>query len=177
MAGNADVRSVEAIKEFRAQLVTYIAKAGAVLEEVHEEVVRMRLWLENEQRTHWQSEIRRRTRQLEESERALFRAKLSNLRDSTRGEQIMVNRAKAALGHAEEKLARVKRWALGYDDQVQPLEKGLQKLRMYLDADMPRALASLAQTVDHLEAYRSMAGPATAVADGGAGSEGAGGST
>ncbi len=161
MPEHADVRSVEAIKQFRAHLANYVAKAGAALDEVHEEVVRTRLWLEGEQRAYWQGHVRRSAQALEEAERALFRARLPGLRESVQGEQLAVNRAKGALQRAEAKLARVRGWARAYDDRVLPVEKGLGTLRTTLDSDMPRALASLAQTIDNLEAYRSVAGPAT----------------
>ena len=74
MPERAHVTSVEALEEFRATLIVYLTKARPTLEEVSGDVMRTRLWLENEQRVHWEAQVRRRTKELEEAQAALFQA-------------------------------------------------------------------------------------------------------
>ena len=46
MPRQAHVASIEALDDFRAKLVVYLAKAGRVLDDVRQEVVGMRIWLQ-----------------------------------------------------------------------------------------------------------------------------------
>ena len=67
MPERAHVTSIDALESFRASLIIYLAKARPVLEEVAADVVRTRLWLENDQRTYWENQVRSRARKVEEA--------------------------------------------------------------------------------------------------------------
>ena len=69
MPQKAQVRSIEAIEAFRSHLIVYLSQARPALEEAAAEVTRTRSWLENDQRTHWENQIRRRTKELEQVQR------------------------------------------------------------------------------------------------------------
>jgi hypothetical protein len=153
MPERANVRSVDAIDAFRAQLVVYLSQARPALEEISADVVRTRLWLENEQRTHLEHDLLRRRKQLEEAQQALFSARLGTLRKETAAEQMMFHRAKRAVEDAENKLRTLKRWTREFDSRVQPLVKQVEKLQTVLTNDMVQALAYLAQTIQTLSAY------------------------
>jgi hypothetical protein len=153
MAERAQVKSVDAIEGFRSQLVVYLSQARPALEEVSAEIVRVRTWLENDQRMYWEGQIRRRTRALEQAQQALFSGRLSNLKHETSAEQLAYHRARRALEEAEEKLRTVKRWNREFDSRVQPLLKQVEKLHTILSNDMAKALASLSQTIMTLAAY------------------------
>ena len=64
MPDQAHVTSLEALEKFRATLLTYISKARPALEEVSGDILRTRMWLENDQRTHWEGQMRRRSKEL-----------------------------------------------------------------------------------------------------------------
>src|SRR5512137_2899868 len=129
MQERAHITSVEALEDFRASLIVYLSKVRPTLDEVSSEVLRTRLWLQNEQRTHWENEVRRRTKVLEQAQQTEFGARLSNLRDSTDAERMAVMRARRALEEAEEKLRRVKHWSREYDSRIEPLAKQLDQLQ------------------------------------------------
>ncbi len=153
MAERAHVTSVEALESFRSHLVVYLSQARPALEEISADVLRTRLWLENEQRTHWENQYRRRAKALEEAQQALFSARLSNLRTESSMEQLAVHRAKRALDEAEQKLRTLKKWNREFDGRVQPLLKQVEKLHTVLTNEMVLALASLSQTINTLSAY------------------------
>jgi len=153
MPQQAHVSSVEAIEAFRAKLLVYGAKARPVMEDVIDEVSRTQHWLEHDRRTFWESQLRRRTRALEEAQAALFSARLSKLREARTAEQTAVVKARAAVDEAQEKLARIRKWHRDFDHLVQPLLKQLEHLRTILAADLPKATASLTETVKMLDAY------------------------
>ncbi len=155
----AVVTAVDALEAFRAELVLYVSKARPTLEEVSADVLRVRLWLENDQRTYWENELRRRSRALEEAQQALFSARISNLRDETASEVTAFHRAKRARMEAEEKLRLLKRWKRDFENRVQPLLKQTEKLHTVLASDLPKAIAYLAQAVRTLDAYAEMRPP------------------
>ncbi|HWN97382.1 MAG TPA: hypothetical protein VNT99_20285, partial [Methylomirabilota bacterium] len=142
-----------AIELFRANLIAYVGKARPVLEDACDEVFRTRQWLQQDRRVHWENQLRKRRKALEEAEQALFAARLGNLREATSAEVAAVTRAKRAFNEAEEKLRLVKRWTLEFDNRVQPLVKELEGLRTLLANDMPKAAAHLAQVIKTLDAY------------------------
>src|SRR6476660_4654277 len=104
MPQRAQVTAIEALDEFRASLIVYVSKARPALEEVSADVLRTRLWLENEQRTHWENEVRRRNKALEQAQSELFSARLSKLRKESAAEVMAVHRARRLLDEAQSKL-------------------------------------------------------------------------
>src|SRR6266446_1024309 len=123
MPQRAHVTSVEALETFRSSLIVYVSKARPTLEEVTGDVLRTRLWLQDEQRTHWEGQVRRRVKELEQAQAALFSARLSNLREETAAEQMAFHRAKRSLDEAETKLRTLKQWNREFDNRVDPLSK------------------------------------------------------
>src|SRR5512138_839439 len=109
MSQQAKVTSLEAIEAFRSKLIVYLGQARAALEEVGSDITRTRVWLETEQQTTWEKELRRRGRALEEAQQALFSARISNLRQESSFQQFAVHKAKHAFQEAEEKLRVIKR--------------------------------------------------------------------
>jgi hypothetical protein len=157
MPDRAHVTSVDAIEAFRASLIVYLSQARPTLEEVSADVQRMRGWLEGEQRTHWDNEMRRRKRALEEAQAALFSSKLSRMREPSAAEQIAAQRTKRAVDEAEAKLRIVKQWNRVFDNRVDPLVKQMEKLQTVLAHDMVQAVAFLTQAIQTLDAYAEVA--------------------
>jgi hypothetical protein len=164
MPDRAHVTSVDALESFRANLIVYLSKARPTLEEVSSAVQRTRDWLDNEQRAHWEGELRRRTRALQEAQQALFSSKLSSFRETSAAEQMAVQRTKRAVEEAEGKLRVLKQWSRVFDNRVDPLVKQMEKLHTVLAHDMVQAVAFLAQAVNTLDAYAEVAPPATPAA-------------
>jgi len=156
MPQKAHITSVEALESFRSQLIVYVSKARPTLEEVSAEVVRIRQWLENEQRVHWESQVRRRAKELEQAQAALFSARLSNLREETAAEQMAFHRAKRALEEAEGKLRTLKNWNREFENRSDPLVKQTEKLHTVLSNDMVQAVAYLTEAINTLAAYQEI---------------------
>lgn len=159
MADQAKVTSFEALEAFRTNLILFLAKANNRVDEVGDEIRRTRGWLQNDQRLHWEGEIRRRRQVLGQAEQELLSAKLSAFRENLAVEMMAVRRAKQALAEAEKKLQNVKQWTRNYETCVQPLAKKLESLRGVLDHEMPMAISHLLQTQKNLEAYAESGTP------------------
>ena len=153
MPDQARITSVEALESFRASLILFVSKARPTLEEVTSDVLRTRLWLEDDQRNYWMAQIRRRNKKLEEAKETLYRASLSNLRKPTMAEQVAVRKARQAVEEAEDKLKRVRKWSRDFDSRVEPMSRNLEKLHTVLSNVLPDAIAYLGNTVKTLEIY------------------------
>jgi len=157
MSQRADVTSVESLETFKASLINYLAKAGPTLEEVRAEVFRARIWLQSDRRPHWENQLRRRSRDLEQAQQALFSARLSTLSNTTAEGRAAVHKARRAVEEAESKLKLLRIWNREFDTRVQPLLKQLENLSTFLAHNMPQAVARLAQAADTLSAYAGVA--------------------
>jgi hypothetical protein len=164
MPDQAHVTSVEALESFRASLITYLSKARPTLEEVSAELMRTRLWLENDQRATLEGQMRRRSKALEQAQQALSSARFSNLREPNAMEVMAVQKAKRAVEEGEAKLRLLKQWDRDFDHRVQPLGKELEKLQTVLSNDMMQAAAYLAKTIATLSAYAEVAPPSALAA-------------
>jgi hypothetical protein len=164
MAERAQVTSVEAVDAFRADLIVYLARARAVLEEASDDVLRTRLWVQNDQRRVWEQETRVRYRKLEESRAELFSAQLSKFHESTALCLMAVQRAERANREAEAKMGVLKKWNRELENRTDPLVKQVTQFHGFLSTDMKRGVAYLEQVVRALEAYAGVATPGAASA-------------
>jgi hypothetical protein len=150
----ARVRSLDALNTWRSSLIVFQTKARRGVSQVTDEVKRLRQWLELEQRTHWEMEIKKRSRKVDQAGQELLTARNSTMRGTLMVQEQALRKAKAALAEAEDKLRRTKRWCQDYDRVVQPLLKKLENLHYYLEHDLPKAVHLMAQLTRALEGYR-----------------------
>lgn len=162
MPAPAHVSSIEALETFRSRLVVYLSKARPALEEAQAECAQTRAWLEVDRRQHWDSELRRRQRRLDEARQELFSARLSALHGPASALQMEVHRAERAVREAEGRAACVRRWSREFSNHADPLVKQLEQLQHFLAADLEVAVAELGQAVTALQSYAAVvARPAT----------------
>ena len=155
----ARITSFEALESFRSALIVFLASGRRSADEVVEQVRRVRLWLQQDQRFHWEQQIRKRQKALDTAQQELFSARLSGLKTSTTAKEMQVRKAKEAVAEAEAKLRNVKRWSRDYDSMVDPLVKRLQGLRYYLDYELPKGVHFLDEVQKTLESYVSAPPP------------------
>ncbi len=152
MATDVHVTSVDALGTFRSELIVFVAGAMRALDEALGEVNRTRQWIRHDQRFHWEGELRRRQKKLDEALQDLLSARMSSLRDDT-SQTNMVTKARRALREAEEKLRGLKHWERNFDLAVDPIMKQMGGLRTVLEHDMPKAIAFLANARQTLDLY------------------------
>ncbi len=168
MPESAHITSIDALEAFRTALVLYVSKARPTVEEVSSDILRVRMWLQNDQRMLLEGLVRRRQRELEQAQQALFSKRVAVIKQENSAEQLAVQRAKRALDEAEAKLRRLKNWNREFDSRVEPLVKQLEKLHSVLSTDLLQAQHSLAQKVSTLQAYADLSagGAASPAAEG-----------
>ena len=159
MPGQAQITSVAALAAFRSDLIVFLAQLQPVLDEVASEVVRMKFWLQNDQRETWERQARLRRRRLEEAQAELFNARLSRLQESSSLQQMVTQRAQQAVQESEQKLAFLKKWDRDLENQAEPLIKQVDQLQGFLANDLARAVTYLTQIIQTLEAYTEVLPP------------------
>ncbi len=154
MPEHAQVTSIEAIEALRSDLIVYLGKARAAVEDISSEVPRARNWLESACYPQWEREMRARKYKLEEAQNELFTARLSTLSRSASPVLIMaVQRAERAVREAEAKIKVIKKWDRELENQAEPMVKQIDMLQGFLTSEMPGAVAYLTQIIKTLEAY------------------------
>ncbi len=155
MSEKAHVSNIERLEQFRSALVVFLEKASALLNEVNDEVKRTRIWLQTEQKMKITHEIKRKEKELEMIELELFSARLSNLRETKTGHQMMVNKKRREIRELENTMRAVAAWLRNFDSRVETESRKVDKLRAVLDHDMAAAVQFLAETSKNLRAYAS----------------------
>lgn len=158
MADQARVASIDALEDFRTALVRYQSRATQALDDVGSDVKQMREWLTFDRRLHWQAELKRRTRKLEQAEAELMTSKFSDLKDDHSVQQMGVKKARRAVEEAEEKLRMTKRWARDFDSVVAPASRQLDGLRDRLATTFPKAISGMGETIGLLREYAEVRG-------------------
>lgn len=159
MAEQAQVTSVEAVEAFRADLIVFLSKARSTLEEICDDVIRTRLWVQNDQRRFWKNEMRIRGQKLEQAKSELFTARLSNWQETSSLQFMAMRRAERAIKEAENKMVVLKKWNRELENRTDPLVKQISQMLGFLTTDMARAVAYLAKAIKALDAYAGVATP------------------
>lgn len=143
MSRKAHVASIAALDDFRAKLVVYRSKAGRVLDDVRQEVVSTRIWLQTDRHLHWKHELRKRGNKLAQAEQELLSARFSGHPAAIQERRLAVQRARLSVEEAERALLGVKTWLRRYETEVESHLKGVNQLRHWLTQDLGKGIQFL----------------------------------
>jgi len=154
MGNQAKVTSLDALDSLRAALIIFLGKARRSLDDANDEARLTRMWLQHDRVVHWENEIRKRSRALDQAEQEFMTARLvKNNQSAMMARRAAVEKAKRALDEADGKLRRVKQWAQNFDSASDPIVKRLESMKQFLDEDMPKAIAYIVSIQRTLAAY------------------------
>jgi flavin-binding protein dodecin len=160
MAERASVESLDAIKMFRVALIKFAEAGSVALADAESEIARTLIWLENEARSHWENQIRKRHEIVERCKEAVRMKKL--FKDSTGRQQSAVDEEKALaiakrnLDEAEQKLANVRKYTRVLQKEMQMYKGGVARLQTDVASVLPQAALELGAMIEALEAYSSL---------------------
>lgn len=152
----AEVRSIDALREFRASLAVYGEDVLAALGAVDAEARRVTQWLQQDRPYFWQEQIKRRRERAAAARADLFRLKLQKTPEhhpSLAEPKERLRLAEAALQDAEKRLILTRKWQPALHQAVIEYHGAVQRLKDAATADVPRAMALLTRIVEALEAY------------------------
>ncbi len=160
MNAGADVRSLDALRDWHAAVVDFRGRAQNALTSLTMSLQRAADWLAD-QRRHWQREIRKAEDAVYEARTALRNKQYQDWggkKPDTTVEEKALARATARLQFAEERLEATRQWERNLPGVIQDTCEGpIRNLGSFLDGDLPRALALLARQVEALEGYTALA--------------------
>jgi hypothetical protein len=157
----ARVESIEAIANFKRALYKFAEAANSSLTDAEADMANVYRWLEGEQRSHWQNQVRKATELVSRCEDALRQKRLfkdaSGRVPSAVDEEKALSRAKRMKEIAEEKLEHVRRYTPRLQREIMLYKGQVQRFATFVAADIPAAAAKLDKMVDSLEAYVNLA--------------------
>jgi hypothetical protein len=156
---SADVRSIAAVIDWRADLINYGDLLAEAMAGVELEIRRAYDWLD-EQRARWQQAVRDCEEEVTRAKAELAQRKFPTWDgrepDCTVQEKNL-RLARARLEHAEEKVETCRRWIARLPKLIDEMFTGAsRRLRSMLEADLPNALAELARRIASLESYAGL---------------------
>lgn len=161
MGDGARVDSIDALKHFRIALFKFQETANAALADVEGDLHKTQSWLDNEQLSYWQSQIRKRHEILERAKEALRMKKLfkdsSGRTPSAVDEEKAVRIAQVRIEEAQEKFAACRKYSRVLQHEVQNYRGNVQRFATLLQADIPTAAAALDSMTALLEQYVMLA--------------------
>jgi hypothetical protein len=155
MAKAANVRSLEALREFRVALIKFIDKAKRAVSTSDSEVMRTQMWIDSHQPSYWIREIRKGEEKLNQAKSELFRATISQP-DNPRGptDQVrLVRKRKAEIEFAKKKLEQTKRWSRLFERSTNEYRGAMAPLSSALDGIAQKAVVMIERSIATLESY------------------------
>lgn len=160
----ANVRSIAAIREFRAAVQVFLDEAHGALELLRMELQRAFEWIEHDRPQYWEGQMRRAFDLVAQTRAALetcLMRTVAGRRPACIEEKQAHAAAKRRLEHCREQLDRVKQWTVRLHHEANEFRGRLASLQRALEHDVPKLLALLQQTADILEQYAEIAPPTT----------------
>ncbi len=162
MSSQAEVHSIDALKDFRTALALYSDDTLSALGAVEAEVRRTGQWLQQDRPYYWQEQIKRRREQVASAKAEVFRRRLQKTPEnsSSLSEPMeILRRAEASLQDAEKRLLQVRKWQPLFHQAVLEYHGSIQRIKDLAASDVPRAVTALTRMIDALEAYLRVAPP------------------
>lgn len=158
----ANVRSVDAIKDFKIALINFQEDARNALGGVEMEIRHVRNWLERDQLAYWKAQVKRCNELVAEARTELHRRKLSQgnsdaVSDADQKEALRL--AQRKLREAEEKVERIKKWVPVLEHAISEYHSQAQPLGDSLAGRLVGSLALLDRMITAVEQYLAIQVP------------------
>ena len=164
MSTQADVRSIDSLKELRVALALFNEEALGALGAVDMEVRRTMQWLQHDRREYWQNQIKRRREAVAMAKAEVFRRKLAKTADYTPAmseQKELLRRTEASLAEAEARASLVKKWEPALRQAALEYRASTRRIANFASGDIPRAAALLERLIDTLESYLRVSVPSS----------------
>ncbi|MCA9297149.1 MAG: hypothetical protein KC983_11545 [Phycisphaerales bacterium] len=161
MRNAVNVKSIEALREFRAALIEFRDVARTTISGANSDVQRAVGWLQHEQVAYWEREKRTWAERVARAKSELYRKQVmtSDGRPSDVDERRALDKAERRFKDIEEKIERTRHWARLLDRESMMFRGQLGALSTTVDAEFPRAEARLEKLAASLDAYLAMQMP------------------
>jgi hypothetical protein len=134
-------------------------------------------WIEHDRASYWPRAMRNASDALLEAKNNLARAESALRPEDKRScyeEKAALEKAKRRLRSAEQKARAVRKWRIVIKHEVDEFLGQMAKLSNHLDAEFPRAFASLERMAAALDKYTDVTAPRDSEKDTGSATDGSG---
>lgn len=167
MPDQVNVDDLEVFRRFRLALLKFAQTAGTALVTADSQIARTLTWLENEQTSYWQGQLRKRTEAVARAREAVRQKKL--FKDSTgrtpnaAQEEKNLNQCLAAVAAAEQKILAVRKAIPKLEKEADIYRGSASRLSGTLTVELPQAIALLDRLAGTMEEYVSLQAPSMGV--------------
>ncbi len=163
MSESANVRSLEAVREFRTALFAFAEDTRSALESLRTEVHRTLEWIDHDRPAYWKEEARKSSDAVSEARSQLSKKQViaaGSERKYVYDEKLALERAKRRQNTAQEKQKAVQQWIMKTHRATDEYATRLARLDHTLNNNVPRAMGLVERMINALEAYASVGRPA-----------------
>jgi outer membrane translocation and assembly module TamA len=156
MNRQANVHSIDALRQFRAAVVAFAETVQEVLDILALESQRTVEWVRHDRSAYWRRQVRLAEQRLASAQDQLQNKTLTidgRDRPAATEEKQAVHRARQRLRLAEQKTSRVSQLSGLLQHQADEYRGVLAKLQQLVEMDLPQAVAALDRMTNSLEKY------------------------
>jgi hypothetical protein len=162
----ADVKSIDALQDWRVALINYRQDGLDCLSTIHNDVQKAFSWLDDTEAA-WKRARRQAEEELVQAKAELTRREIpdfSGRMPDTTLQKKAVARAKAKIDFCDDQVAVTRQWRTRLPRMVnEEFEGPARRFGNFLEIDIARAVAGLDKQIDALVAYANMGKPLTGV--------------
>ncbi len=156
MGSRANVKSIDAICQFRADLQTYEDSLRQTRDMLSAELKRAVDYFESDRATYWPAQVRRASDRVAEARINLQRCEVTTNPGggpSCYEEKKALQRAKQRLLETEQKVKATRKWVRIVKQEVDEFQTRLAQLTYLADGELPRGNVLLSRLAQRLERY------------------------
>src|SRR6185437_13196690 len=161
------VSSVDAIRAFKIAMINFAEDARNGLSSTDMEIRQAQNWLQRDQLTYWQAQVKRWQEKISNARTELHRRQLMQTNSSAVSDteqKETVREAQRKLHEAEEKVQTIKRWIPLLDHAIAEYDSQAQPLGDRLSGSFVASLNVLDRMTAALDSYLALAPPTTPMA-------------
>ncbi len=159
MTDSANVKSIDAIRQFAAAVVQFREEAKTCVTRLEMEIGRVIGWLERDRPGFWKREAEHCDRRYAESRVMLHKCRMrrvGDFRPTCFEEQKMVQHCKQQLEFARKQLGVIRHWSITARQEADEYFGRASQLVQTLERDLPQLIALLQQSIDRLDSYNKV---------------------
>jgi hypothetical protein len=159
MSESANVRSIEALRNFEIALVKFQDTAGRAGTNLQQQSRRMIQWLELDRPIFWKRQLELAHQQLAEARTRLTQCKMrrtGDFRPSCYDEKKALDAAKHNVEYCRRQIEVVKQWTIKARSEAEEFTGRQAQLSRMLDGEVPKMCALMQRMVAKLEQYATI---------------------
>ena len=152
----ANVKSIESIRAFRADLQEYQESLRQTLDILYAELVRVQAYFESDRAVYWPAQVRIASDKVAEARINLERCQVTTRAGdgpSCYDEKKALQRAKDRLLTANTKVKATKKWLVIVRKELDEFKSRLGQVNYMTDSELPHAIALLERLASRLDRY------------------------